>query len=141
MLRGRLLTSPAWACPQEFKASDDVSLYIHTVTYPDLSYRRDLILAGIQDYLNSVNISNTLLMGDERLPHIHVMGELLLPAAGWWHMLKGPRPSSRCCTALSAAEYHHCTVHVCYHENPTVQPSHQITGAKRHAQCIHRCMI
>lgn len=75
------LHTPCCSCSQEFKSSDEVSLYIHTVTYPGLSYRRDLILSGIQDYLNSVNISNTLLMGDARLPHIHVMGELLLVAS------------------------------------------------------------
>lgn len=62
---------------QEFKTEDEVSLYIHTVTYPGLSYRQDLILTEIQDYLRSVNISNTLQMGDTSLPHIHVMGEHL----------------------------------------------------------------
>lgn len=60
---------------QEFKPDDDISLYMHTVTYPGLSYRQDLILSAMQDYLSSINISNTLLTGDASLPHVHVMGE------------------------------------------------------------------
>jgi hypothetical protein len=73
---------PSFACPQEFKASDDVSLIIHTVTYPELLYRQDLILLELQAYLTSLNITNTLFMGDSKLPHIYVTGALQLTLTG-----------------------------------------------------------
>jgi hypothetical protein len=69
--------TPCFLCLQEFKASDDVSLIIHTVTYPELLYRQDMILLELQSYLTSLNITNTLFMGDSKLPHIHVTGALL----------------------------------------------------------------
>eukprot|EP00198_Chlamydomonas_reinhardtii_P005936 XP_001695272.1 glycosyl transferase, group 1 [Chlamydomonas reinhardtii] len=65
-----------------FRNVSDVSLYIHTVTYPSLSYRRDWILdtmnnylRGLNDtYLNSTSLYPTLSPGR---PHIHVFGQHL----------------------------------------------------------------
>ena len=68
--------SPPSATSQEFGKSEDVSLFIHTHTYPHLDFSRKTIMAEINGFINK-NIVTTLLKrlkgGD--LPHIHVIGK------------------------------------------------------------------
>ncbi|KAG2427381.1 hypothetical protein HYH02_014601 [Chlamydomonas schloesseri] len=65
-----------------FRDVSDVSLYIHTVTYPNLSYRRDWILDTMNNYLRGLtdtylNATSLYPTPSPGRPHIHVFGQHL----------------------------------------------------------------